>query len=97
MAVYRGTRGRVPEHHWNSKQRQRGEKDASILPAAGRRHVSPPGQRLGLPVSLMRTEKAARPSPAGLTWVVLGFVRGVPELNVKVDVKDGVAVMAPWD
>lgn len=45
----------------------------------------------------MRTEKAARPPRLSLTWIVLGFVRGVPELNVKVDVEDGVVVVAPWD
>lgn len=61
--------------------------------------MSPPGQRLQtrLPVSLMQTEKAARPSQLSLTWIVLGFVRGVPELNVKVDVEDGVVVVAPRD
>lgn len=32
-----------------------------------------------------------------LTWVILGFVCGVAELNVKVDVEDGVVVVVPWD
>lgn len=32
-----------------------------------------------------------------LTWIILGFVRRVSELNVKVDVEDSVAVMVPWD
>lgn len=44
-----------------------------------------------------QTEKAARPSQLGLTWVVLWLVRRVPQLNVKVDVKDGVAVVVPRD
>lgn len=29
------------------------------------------------------------------TWVVLGFIRRVAELNVEVDVEDGVAVLIP--
>lgn len=33
----------------------------------------------------------------GLTWIILGFVRRVSELNVKVDVEDGVVVVVPWD
>lgn len=31
------------------------------------------------------------------TWVVLGFIRRVAELNVEVDVEDGVAVLVPRD
>lgn len=31
------------------------------------------------------------------TWVVLGFIRRVAELNVKVDAEDGVAVVVPRD
>lgn len=31
------------------------------------------------------------------TWVVLGFIRRVAELNVEVDVEDGVAVLIPRD
>lgn len=32
-----------------------------------------------------------------LTWIILGFVRRVSELNVKVDVEDGVVVVVPWN
>lgn len=31
------------------------------------------------------------------TWVVLGFVRRVAELNVKVDAEDGVVAVVPGD
>lgn len=32
-----------------------------------------------------------------LTWIILGFVCSIAELNVKVDVEDGVVVVIPWD
>ena len=31
------------------------------------------------------------------TWVVLGFLRRVAELNVKVDAEDGVVAVVPGD
>lgn len=40
--------------------------------------------------------RLVRDNPS-LTWIILGFVRRVSELNVKVDVEDGVAVVVPWD
>lgn len=76
--------------------------EARTSPATGRRHLQVKGRiRLGFRAECLfhrcgQKKLLVRQQPS-LTWIVLGLVRGVPQLNVKVDVEHGVAVVAPRD